>query len=98
MKFIKNWVEKIVVEKISEVVGKKPKYSNSYFGLINRMLLQTITGSTSCDDEKEGTGIFRDIDRLEDKVAALEKHLGIAYKEETKEFKGYKSVKKSKKK
>jgi len=81
---MKKYLKNKIIEIIEEFVGKKKITYYDFW-------------SGSLKDKSIGTGIFKNIDKLEDKVEALEEFLNIEYKVEEKKFSGYRLVKKEKK-
>ena len=92
---MKKYLKNKILEIIKEFVGDKPARSSFSFFAAS---YEDFFGPTLKTDYSNGTGIFRDISYLENRVKELEKFLNIEYKIEEKKFSGYKTIKSKSKK
>lgn len=96
-KWLDNKIEKIVSEKLTAKIGKEPQKSFSFSGFYDSFLYSGTFGSLSNkEDKSKGTGIYKDIEIMKEKISALEKLLKVEYKKEEKTFEGYKPIKEKK--
>jgi len=91
---MKKYLKNKIIEIIQEFVGEKP--INNFYDSWS-ISFDKLFSSDEPEDKSKGTGIFKDIYKLEDKVKALEEFLNIEYKIEEKKFSGYRLIKKEKK-
>jgi len=91
-----RYINKIVSEIIEENVGKKVNKDRNIYDLwsesVNRIFMYQWG-----EQEETSTGIYARLEKLEEHLSSLEKHLGVEFYKDKKEVTGFKSIKKSKK-
>lgn len=92
----KKYIEKVVTSIIEDFIGKKPKQNSYNYMMAWADSFSLYFGGGKEEDESKGTGLFKKLSVLEDKIDAIEKFLKIEYKVEEEKFEGYKTVKKTK--
>lgn len=81
-------------KKIKSIVREFEKFKKEIIGERKRNYFEAMLGYYFTGSKAKT--IFEEIEALEDKFKKLEEYLGIEYKEEKKEFKGYKKVEETK--
>ena len=90
---VNSYINKLIDSKIENYIGKEHKESKSFSSIFDRVFYGV--WSDSFPEEKDGsTGLFKRIEKLEEKVYALEKLLKVKYVNEEKKFSGYKKTNK----
>lgn len=91
---VNNYINKLVDNKIESHVGKRHQKSENYYTLMDKAIYNIWNSSFSANEKEGSTGLFKRIEKLEEKVDALEKLLKIKYVHEEKKFSGYKKTNK----
>jgi len=92
-----KYIVKIVSEIIEERVGKKVVRNRNFYDLWSESINRIFLDQYSDSEEEKSTGIYARMERLEEHLSSLEKHLGVEFYKDKKEVSGFKSIKKSKK-
>lgn len=88
---IKNWLG---ITDIENTIGKRTESNWSVYEAMNRAwsrMAGLYTGTY--ETETKPKTVYSDIEKLENRLSEMEKYLKIEYREEKKEFKGYKKKK-----